>query len=271
MSSNSQYGDRKIIVGGFFCLVTLIYLGRLFYIQVIDDQYKLDARNNALRSLTEYPARGNIFDRNGKLLVINIASYDLMVIPKETKGCDTVSLCAVLQIDKKEYLKRIKRCSQAPNSPRKQSIFEKQMSAQTYAALQEKLYRFKGFFVQKRTVRQYPKPIAAHLLGYVGEISKEGAEKNAYYKEGDYIGISGIEKAYETVLRGKKGVQIAITDVHNKTVGRYMDGKYDTLAIQGKALYCTIDRDLQEYGEKLMIGKKGAVVAIEPSTAKFFV
>jgi penicillin-binding protein 2 len=173
MSKNAQYGERKIIIGGFFCLVTLIYVCRLFYIQVVDDRYKVDARNNALRTLTEYPARGNIYDRNGKLLVINDASYDLMVIPKETKGCDTLSLCELLQIDKKEYLKRIKKACQAPNSPRKQSIFEKQMSARIYAALQEKIYRFKGFFVQKRTVRKYPKPIAAHLLGYVGEISKE--------------------------------------------------------------------------------------------------
>ncbi len=268
MSTNAQYGDRKIIIGGFFCLVAFIYLCRLFYIQVIDDKYKLDARNNALRRQTEYPVRGYIYDRNGKLLVYNEPSYDLMIIPRETKGCDTMSLCDVLQITKKEYLKRVKKACQAPNSPRKQSIFEKQMSAKTYAALQEKLYRYKGFFVQKRTVRKYPRPIAAHLLGYVGEISKEGAEKNDYYKEGDYIGISGIEKSYEEALRGKKGTQIAITDVHNKTVGRYMEGKYDTAAIPGKPLYCTIDRDLQEYGEKLMAGKKGAVVAIEPSTGE---
>ncbi len=268
MSSSAQYGDRKLIIGGFFCLVILIYLCRLFYIQVIDDKYKIDARNNALRYLTEYPVRGYIYDRNGKLLVFNEASYDLVVIPRETKGCDTLSLCEVLQITRQEYLKRIKKASQAPNSPRKQSIFEKQMSAKTYAALQEKLYRYKGFFVQKRTVRKYPRPIAAHLLGYVGEISKEGAEKNEYYKEGDYIGITGMEKGYEEALRGKKGTQVAITDVHNKIIGSYMDGKYDTLAVPGKPLYCTIDRDLQEYGEKLMQGKKGAVVAIEPSTGE---
>jgi penicillin-binding protein 2 len=191
-----------------------------------------------------------------------------MIVPKETKGCDTIGLCKVLQITKEDYLKRLKKACQSPNSPRKESIFEKQMSQQTYAALQEKLYRFKGFFVQKRTVRKYPKPIAAHLLGYVGEISKEGAEKNPYYREGDYIGISGIERSYESELRGKKGVRIAITDVHNKIIGRYMNGKYDTLAIPGKALYCSIDMTLQEYGEKLMQGKKGAIVAIEPSTGE---
>ncbi len=268
MSSGVQLGDRKIIIGGFFCLIVIIYICRLFYIQLVDDQYKFAAENNALRNMTEYPVRGYIFDRKGKLLVYNSPSYDLMVIPRETKGCDTMSVCEVLQISKKEYLRRMKKACQAPNSPRKQSIFEKQMSPQTYAALQEKLYRFKGFFVQKRTVRKYPRPIAAHLLGYVGEISKEGAEKDPYYREGDYIGITGIEKSYEEALRGRKGVQKAVTDVHNKIIGRYMDGKYDTAAISGKPLYCTIDMDLQEYGEKLMHGKKGAIVAIEPSTGE---
>lgn len=268
MSGNTQLSDRKLIIGGFFVLVVFIYICRLFYIQIIDDRYKLDAQNNALRRITEYPVRGYIFDRNGKLLVYNEPSYDLMIIPRETKGCDTASLCDVLQISKKEYLRRFRKACQAPNSPRKESIFEKQMSARTYAALQEKLYRFKGFFVQKRTVRKYPRPIAGHLLGYVGEVSKEKAEKDPYYREGDYIGITGIEKSYEEELRGRKGTLIAITNVHNKTVGRYMDGKYDTAAIGGKPLYCSIDMDLQEYGEKLLKNKKGAVVAIEPSTGE---
>lgn len=268
MSSNLQLSNRMFIIGGFFCLIVLIYICRLFYIQIIDDQYVLQAQNNALRSITEYPVRGYIFDRKGKLLVYNTPSYDLMVVPREAKNCDTASLCEVLGITKAEFLKRMKKASQAPNSPRKQSIFEKQMSPKLYAELQEKQYRYKGFFVQKRTVRRYPKPIAAHLLGYVGEISKEGAEKNAYYKEGDYIGITGIEKSYEDALRGKKGTQIAVTNVHNKTIGRYMDGKYDTAAVSGKPLYCTIDMDLQEYGERLMHGKKGAIVAIEPSTGE---
>ena len=268
MSSHSHLADRKLIIGGFFTLVMMIYICRLFYIQLIDDQYKLDAQNNALRRITEYPVRGYIYDRKGKLLVFNEPSYDLMIIPRETKGCDTVSLCEVLQMTRVEYLKRYKKACQAPNSPRRESIFEKQMSARTYAALQEKLYRFKGFFVQKRTVRKYPRPIAAHLLGYVGEVSKEKAEKDPYYHEGDYIGITGIEKSYEEVLRGRKGTQVAITNVHNKTVGRYMEGKYDTAAIAGKPLYCSIDMDLQEYGETLLKNKKGAVVAIEPSTGE---
>jgi penicillin-binding protein 2 len=266
--NNSHLGDRKFIIGGFFILVAFIYVSRLFFIQIIDDKYKLDAQHNAFRYVTEYPVRGYIYDRNNKLIVFNEASYDLMVTPKETKGCDTMALCEVLQISKEDYLKRMKKACQAPNSPRKQSIFEKQMSSQTYAALQEKLYRFNGFFVQKRTVRKYPKPIAAHLLGYVGEVTKEKAAKDPYYPEGDYIGVTGMERSYEEVLRGKKGTQIAITDVHNRVVGRYMDGKYDTLAIPGKPLFSTIDLNLQEYGEQLLKGKKGAVVAIEPSTGE---
>ncbi|MCE3258368.1 MAG: mrdA [Bacteroidetes bacterium] len=268
MSSNTQLGDRKFIIAGFFCLIALVYVCRLFYIQLIDDQYKQEAINNALQKRTEYPVRGYIFDRKGRLLVQNEPSYDLMIIPKETKGCDTLALCEVLQITKQEYMRRYKKACQAPNSPRKESIFEKQMSAPVYAALQEKLYRFKGFFVQKRTVRKYPRPIAGHLLGYVGEVTKEKAEKDPYYREGDYIGVTGIEKSYEEALRGKKGVQIAITDVHNKVIGRYAEGKYDTAAIPGKPLYCSIDMDLQEYGERLMKGKKGACVAIEPSTGE---
>jgi penicillin-binding protein 2 len=268
MSSNAQLGERKIIIGGFFTLIVIIYTCRLFYIQIIDDQYKFAAENNALRNLTEYPVRGYIFDRKGKLLVYNTPSYDLLVIPREARGCDTMALCEILGITKKDYLKRMKKASQAPNSPRKQSVFEKQMSAKTYATLQEKLYRFKGFYVQKRTVRKYPRPIAAHLLGYVGEISKAGAEKNEYYREGDYIGITGVEKSYEEALRGRKGVKKVVTDVHNKIIGKYADGKYDTSAISGKPLYCSIDMDLQEYGERLMNGKKGAIVAIEPSTGE---
>lgn len=268
MKNKSHLAERKFIVSGFFILVALIYIARLFYIQIIDEKYKLYARNNAFRYRTEYPVRGYIYDRNGKLLVQNTLSYDLLVTPKMVKNCDTMALCEVLEITKEEFLKRIKKASQAPNSPRKESIFEKQLSAKVYAALQEKLYRFKGFDVQSRTVRKYPRPIAAHLLGYVGEVSKEKAAKDPYYKEGDYIGVSGIERSYETELRGKKGTQIVMVDVHNKTKGRYMDGMYDTLAVPGKALYSSIDMDLQEYGEKLIRGKKGSIVAIEPSTGE---
>lgn len=268
MKNNSHLADRKFIISGFFILVVIIYISRLFYIQIIDDQYMKDARNNAFRYRTEYPVRGYIYDRNGKLLVYNAPSYDLLVTPKLAKDCDTMALCQVLDITKADFLKRMKKACQAPNSPRKESIFEKQLSEEVYATLQEKLYRFKGFDVQARTVRKYPRPIAAHLLGYVGEVSKEKAAKDPYYREGDYIGISGIERSYEEALRGKKGTQIVMVDVHNRTKGRFMNGLYDTLAIPGKALFSSIDMDMQEYGERLLKGKRGAVVAIEPSTGE---
>lgn len=268
MNSSSHLSDRKYVISGLFILIALIYIFRLFYIQLIDDKYKLDARNNAFRNRTEYPLRGYIYDRNGKLLVQNVLSYDLLVTPKLVKDCDTIALCEILEITKSDFLKKMRKACQAPNSPRKESIFEKQLSNKVYAALQEKLYRFKGFDVQSRTVRKYPKPIAAHLLGYVGEVNRKKAESDPYYVEGDYIGISGIERSYEAELRGKKGKQIVMVDVHNKTKGSYMNGIYDTAAIAGKPLFCSIDMDLQEYGEKLIKGKKGSIVAIEPSTGE---
>jgi penicillin-binding protein 2 len=268
MNSTSHLEDRKYIIGAFFIVVALIYISRLFYIQLVDDQYKLDARNNAFRYRTEYPVRGYIYDRNGKLMVYNEQSYDLLVTPRMAKGCDTAAICKVLEIDRIEFIRRMKKASQAPNSPRKESIFEKQLSPKVYAALQEKLYRFKGFDLQSRTIRKYPRAVAAQLLGYMGEVTKDKAAKDLYYREGDYIGQSGIERSYEEELRGKKGTQIVMVDVHNKTKGRYMNGMYDTLAIPGKALFSSIDIELQEYGEKLMKGKKGSIVAIDPQSGE---
>ena len=268
MNSSSHLADRKYIISGFFIIIAIIYISRLFYLQIVDDQYKLDARNNAFRYRTEYAVRGHIFDRNGKLIVYNEQSYDLLVTPRMARGCDTIAICKVLEITREDFIRRMKKASQAPNSPRKESIFEKQLSPKVYAALQEKLYRFKGFDLQARTVRKYPRPVAAQLLGYVGEVSKDKAAKDPYYKEGDYIGITGLERSYEEELRGKKGTQIVMVDVHNKTKGRYMNGVFDTLAIPGKALFSGIDIELQELGEKLMRGKKGAIVAIDPQTGE---
>lgn len=260
--------ERKYIIMGVFILVGLIYIARLFYIQVIDDSYKLDARNQAFRYNTEFPVRGYIYDRNNKLLVYNEAAYDLMVLPKGIKNLDTTDFCNLLGITKEVFLKKMKKAVQAPNSPRKQSIFEKQLSPKDYASLQERLYRFPGFYVQSRTLRKYPKKIAAHMLGYIGEADKETTKKNPYYNEGDYLGISGIEKTYEKALRGKKGMHIMMVDVNNREKGSYMNGLYDTVAIPGKPLTSTIDGDLQEYAELLMQNKIGSVVAIEPQTGE---
>lgn len=264
----NQLSDRKFIIIGVFVLVGLAYISRLFYIQVIDDTYKLDARNQAFRYTTEFPIRGYIYDRNNKLLVYNEAAYDLMVLPKNVKEMDTLDFCSLLNITKEQFLKKMKKAVQSPNSPRKESIFEKQLSPKDYASLQEVLYRYPGFFVQSRTLRKYPKKIAAHMLGYIGEADKKTTEKDPYYNEGDYLGISGIEKSYEKVLRGKKGMRIIMKDVNNRDMGSYMNGLYDTIAIAGKPLTTTIDADLQEYAEELMQNKIGSVVAIDPSTGE---
>jgi penicillin-binding protein 2 len=266
----NQLADRKYIVIGLFILVGLAFIARLFYIQVVDDSYKLDARNQAFRYAVEFPIRGYIYDRKGKLLVYNEAAYDLMVLPKEISKTDfdTIEFCDLLKITKEQFLKKMKKATQSPNSPRKESVFEKQLSPKDYASMQERLYRFRGFWVQSRTLRKYPKPIAAHMLGYIGEADKNTTERDSYYREGDYLGISGIEKTYEKVLRGKKGMHIMVRDVHNREKGSYMNGLYDTAAIPGKTLTTTLDADLQEYAEQLMANKKGSVVAIDPSTGE---
>lgn len=265
---SSQYSDRKYVIIAIFSSIIFIFLARLFYIQIIDEQYKLTARNQAFRYITDYPSRGNIFDRNGKRLVYNQAAYDLMVIPRQVKDLDTIEFCKVMGIDKEMFNKKMLKAILPPNSSRKPSIFEKEISVEHSSILQERLYKFHGFFLQPRTLRKYPDPIAAHLLGYVGEVSEKITDTSSYYKDGDYIGISGIEKSYENILRGKKGVHIEVVDVHNRPMGSYMDGIYDTAAVAGQNLVCTIDAVLQAYGENLMQNKIGSVVAIEPSTGE---
>jgi penicillin-binding protein 2 len=262
----SVFNDRKYVVISIFAVVCLAYILRLFYVQVFNDEYKLSANNNVLRYTTDYPARGLVYDRKGQLLVFNEAAYDLMVVPKEAKNIDTLELCNTIGITKEDFIKTMKKIKHY--STYKASVFASQISKQTYAALQEKLYRFNGFFVQSRTLRKYPKGIAAHALGYVGEASDKTLEQNPYYKNGDYIGISGLEKSYEKDLRGVKGMKILMVDVFNRTKGHFKDGMYDTAAVTGQNIISTIDADLQEYGEKLLANKTGGLVAIDPQTGE---
>jgi penicillin-binding protein 2 len=262
----SVFNDRKYVVISIFAVVCLAYILRLFYVQVFNDEYKLSANNNVLRYTTDYPARGLVYDRKGQLLVFNEAAYDLMVVPKEAKNIDTLELCNTIGITKEDFIKTMKKIKRY--STYKASVFASQISKQTYAALQEKLYRFNGFFVQSRTLRKYPKGIAAHALGYVGEASDKTLEQNPYYKNGDYIGISGLEKSYEKDLRGVKGMKILMVDVFNRTKGHFKDGMYDTAAVTGQNIISTIDADLQEYGEKLLANKTGGLVAIDPQTGE---
>ncbi len=264
--ANKSLASRKQTVIAIFLATGIIFLGRLFYLQIIDDSYELSANNNVLRYVTQYPARGLIYDRNGKLLVYNEAVYDLMVLPRQVKDIDTLEFCRLLDITPEGFVQRMKKARDY--SRFKPSLFEKQISKETYGYLEEKMYRFPGFFVQPRTLRKYPEPMGAHLLGYVGEVNQSIIDKDPYYKSGDYIGISGIEKSYEEDLRGRKGIKIRMVDVHNREVGSFQNGLYDTLAVMGKDLYLSIDAELQQYGELLMQGKMGSVVAIEPSSGE---
>ncbi len=258
--------DRQTVIYFIFFSVVLIYLLRLFYIQVVDDRYKLSANNNVIRPITDYPSRGLIYDRNGKLLVYNEPVYDLMIIPKQAKHTDSTELCRLIGITAKEYSEKFQKSKSFSNV--KASIFEKQLSVETYAAFQEKLYRFTGFFVQIRTIRKYPDPMAAHLFGYIGEVDSTITRKDGYYKDGDYIGKSGIEQSYEKVLRGSRGVRRIMVDVFNREKGSFQNGRYDTASVAGDNLILSLDAKLQKYGEQLMQNKVGAVVAIEPSTGE---
>lgn len=260
------FSDRQFILVGTFIAVGVIFILRLFYLQVIDRSYVLSANNNVYRNITQYPARGLIYDRFGKLIVINEAAYDLMVIPNQVKKIDTAELCNLLGITVDGFISRIEKAKTF--SPFQSSIFEKQISKETYGFLEEKLYKYTGFFIQTRTLRKYPQRAAANILGYVGEASPAILEKNAYYKQGDYIGISGLERYYEKELRGKKGMKIRMVDVLNREVGSYHNARYDTAAIMGSPLYTSIDIDLQAYGELLMKNKRGSIMAIEPSTGE---
>jgi len=262
----NQYVSRKYVVGSVLFLLVLLYLVRLFYLQVIDTSYRSSASNNVLRFVTQYPARGLIYDRNGELLVYNEAAYDLMVIPSQTGPMDTADFCAVLDLSLEEFNARLSRAKEY--SRYTSSIFLSQISSTNYAVLQEKMYKFPGFYVQARTLRKYNRANAAHVLGYVSEVEESDIQRDPYYNMGDYIGKSGVEKKYESLLRGKKGVQIFMVDVHNQIKGSYLGGRRDTVAVVGSDLTLTLDADLQAYGEQLMVNKIGSIVAIEPATGE---
>lgn len=262
----NPYTNRKYVIGSIIIIFGILFSVRLFYIQVIDESFKYSAENNSQRRVTKYPARGIIYDRNEKIVVYNEAAFDLMVIPRQARNFDTADLCRIVEITKEEFYKQYK--AAVKYSVYKPSPIVTQLSSHTYALLQEKLFKFPGFFLQARTLRKYTQPIAAHILGYVGEVDQSVTGKNGYYKPGDYIGISGIEKTYETSLRGRKGVSIYLVDVHNRLMGNFAEGKFDTAAVIGTDLKLTIDAELQAYGEYLMQNKKGSIVAIEPSTGE---
>lgn len=249
-----------------FIVVGAIFIVRLAFLQIFDSTYHKLADQQALRQVTQYPARGLIYDRNGELLVYNEAIYDMMVIPKMVKNLDTALFCKVVGITRQDFLDKMEKARKY--SPYSASPFMKQISKEEYGAWQSHLYKFHGFYVQQRTLRIYQRPIAAHVLGYVGEVNDKDIENDHYYRQGDYIGKSGLEMSYETVLRGIKGKKIMHVDVHNREIGPYLDGAHDTMAVEGGNLYTTLDASLQEYAESLMANKRGCIVAIEPSTGE---
>ncbi len=260
---------RKYVISGAAILIVAVFLVRLFFLQLMSDDYKARADSNALLQRVKFPARGAITDRNGKLLVYNQPAYDIMVVMKEQVGVDTLDLCRSLGITREWYEQRMKEVkSRAGYSRHTQQLFMAQLNTEEFSRFQEKLFRFPGFYVQTRSIRQYTTPIAAHILGDVGEVGPSDIEADPYYRSGDYIGKLGVERSYEEALRGEKGVEILLRDVHGRIKGHYMGGKFDRMPIPGKNLTLSIDSGLQALGERLMQGKLGSIVAIEPKTGE---
>ena len=247
-------------------VVGIVFISRLFYLQVYNAPSENLFEDNAIRKVFDYPKRGYVYDRNGVLLVSNQPSYDVMVIPREVEPLDTIEFCTLLKINKADFTKKYNRAKRY--SPRLPSVFVSHLSKEDYAFLQEKMRKFDGFYIQKRSLRDYQTSIGANVLGYIAEANQAIIEENPYYKMGDLIGKQGIELSYEKDLRGVKGVKFIQKDRFNRDLGPYKDGKFDTIPEQGKDITITIDAKLQEYGEKLMQNKRGGIVAIEPSTGE---
>lgn len=267
-----EYENRKYVICVITVCIVLVYIVRLFYLQIIDDEYKQSANNNALLNQIQYPSRGVINDRKGRLLVFNQPAYDVMVVMSELHDLDTLDFCSTLNITKEFFIKRmtdIKNRALNPGYSRyTHQMFLPQLSTQEFAVFQEKLFRFTGFYIQHRSIRQYTYPYAAHILGDVAEVSKKDIEEDNYYISGDYIGKTGVERSYEKQLRGEKGIEILLRDAHGRIKGRYMNGKFDKRPKAGRNLTLSVDVDLQALGERLLEGKIGSIVAIEPKTGE---
>ncbi len=253
-------------------IIVIIYIIRLFSLQVIDTRYKAFADSNAFMRKTLYPSRGMMRDRNDKLVVYNQPAYDVMIIPRDVQMFDTLDFCQTLSITKEQLEKRFADMKDRRLNPGYSAYTPQKLithiSAQDYGRLQEKLYRFPGFFIQQRILRQYTRSTAANVLGNIREVSARDIERDSYYASGDYTGDLGVEKSYEEYLRGQKGVEILIRDAYGRIKGKYDDGAHDLPPLSGKDIKLSLDIDLQEYGERLMANKIGAIVAIEPATGE---
>ncbi len=257
---------RKLLLFSVVILVGLSFIGRLFYLQVYNTSEYNIYEDNAIRKVYDYPKRGYVYDRNGTLLVANQPSYDLMLIPREVKPLDTAEFCQILNITKEDFTRIYKKAY--TYSPRLPSVFIPQLSKEDYATLQEKLRKYEGFYIQKRSLRSYQTTIGANVLGDIGEVNDAIIKRNPYYNMGDLIGKQGIELSYEDILKGKKGIKFIQKDRFNRDIGPYKNAVYDTLPEPGKDITITIDATLQQYGELLMKHKRGGIIAIEPATGQ---
>ena len=264
--------SRKFILAGVVISVLAIYVARLFSIQLGNEDYKTLAESNAYYTKTVYPARGHMYDRNGRLLVYNQPSYDITFIPREAKDVNVDELCSALGITREEYEERMERVKNRRLNPGYSTYTEQELITQLpeedFARFQENLFRFPGFYLRKRSIRQYNYKAAGVLLGDIGEVSRSKIEKDPYYGRGDYIGTQGLEASYEEALRGQKGTEVLLRDAHGRIQGSLSNGEYDQPAVRGKDLTLSLDIELQELGEKLMENKIGSIVAIEPSTGE---
>lgn len=257
---------RQFLLYFFITATGIILIGRLFQLQVLRGADHDPTKNAAVKVVYEFPERGYVYDRNGKLLVANQLSYDVMITPNQVEPLDTLEFCNLLKIDKDDFIRRFNKAENyAPWLP---SVFLKQLAKEDFAFLQEKLHKFKGFYIQKRSIRDYPIASAANVLGYISEVNEYEAKNNSKFQQGELIGTRGVEKSYDSILRGIKGKKYLHRNRLNKIIGSYKEGMYDTLAVNGQDITLTIDSELQQYGELLMTGKRGGIVAIEPSTGE---
>ncbi len=257
---------KKLLLSSIIVIVGFTFIGRLSYLQLFRFSPDQTFEDPAIKAIYDYPERGYIYDRNGELLVGNQPAYDVMVIPREVKPLDTLEFCGLLGIDKPTFIDKMKKAR--TYSPRLPSVLVHQLSKEDYARLQEKMRHYKGFYIQKRSLRYYATNSAANVLGYISEVGEWDLKNNPYYRAGELKGRTGIEKQYEETLRGRKGVKFIQKDRFNRDIGPYKGGKLDTLPEQGKEIQITIDKALQEYGERLMHGKRGGIVAIEPKSGE---
>ena len=270
--TNDPYYRRYIVIAGVAVGIVFIFIIRLFGLQIIDQSRREKAENNALVRQTVYPSRGLMYDRNGELLVFNQPVYEGMLIEREMgRAFDTISFCGALQITREEFEERMAQMKDTKNrgySRYTPQVFMAQLQKKDVAVLEETLFNFPGVTIRKRTLRDYTYQAAAHVLGSVGEVNQQDLDRDDYYKAGDYAGRDGLEKQYETRLRGEKGVEVLLRDARGRIQGSYREGKWDKEAVAGEDLTLTIDIQLQLLAERLLQNKIGSVVAIEPKTGE---